>query len=121
MRFFSKKLTKFLEKCLQRVKKVVYYVFNKDFEHPDLISIRRTHMSLSWEKYWEIAEALNKAHPTQDLIHLNDENLLKMIVALPDFDDEPVPPSPKDLEAVLTCWTELDNPEAPEKIPASAL
>lgn len=78
-------------------------------------------MSLSWEKYWEIAEALNAVHPTQDLIHLKDEDLLKMIVALPDFDDEPVPPSSKDLEAVLTCWTELDDPEPQEKIPAAAM
>lgn len=78
-------------------------------------------MSLSWEKYWEIAEALNEAHPTQDLIHLNDEQLLKMIVALPDFDDEPVPPSVKDLEAVLTCWTELDAPEGQEKVPSSVM
>lgn len=78
-------------------------------------------MALSWKKYWEIAEALNEVYPTQDLIHLEDEQLLKMIVGLPDFDDEPVPPSNKDLEAVLTCWTELDNPEPQEKIPASAM
>lgn len=78
-------------------------------------------MSLQWARYWEIAEALNKAYPTQSLIKLTNEKLLKLVVSLPDFDDEPVPPSEKDLEAVLACWTELDAPEPQEKIPASAL
>ena len=78
-------------------------------------------MPLQWERYWEIAEALNKAYPAQSLVGLKNEELLKMIVSLPDFADEPVPPGDRELEAVLTCWTEVGAPEPPEKIPSSAM
>lgn len=77
-------------------------------------------MSLSFEKYWEIAEALNEAHPTQPLLNLEEGKLYEMIKALPDFDDDTAPTS-GDLHSVWVSWTDLAYPEEAEKIPSSIM
>lgn len=77
-------------------------------------------MSLSWDKYWEIAEALSEAYPDQPLLDLEEDELHELIKALPDFDDDKAPTS-GDLHSVWVSWTDIVNPEEPEKIPSSMM
>lgn len=78
-------------------------------------------MSLVWSKYWEIADALSKAYPNQDLANINYAELSKLIIELPEFNDDPIVPGEEILDAVVNCWIDIEYPEEAEKIPSSEL
>lgn len=78
-------------------------------------------MSLKWENYWEIAEALNDAYTDIDLSSLDDDTLLKMITELPGFEDTPAPAGKYDLDAVMTSWINLAYPEESDTVPSTEI
>ena len=61
-------------------------------------------MGLTWTEPGEIAWALSDAHPDTDPLDLNFVALHRMILALPDFDDDPDEASEIKLEAVVVAW-----------------
>ena len=63
-------------------------------------------MGLTWTEPGEIAWALIDAHPDADPLDLNFVDLQRMIVALPDFGDDPDEASETRLEAVVVAWHE---------------
>lgn len=65
-------------------------------------------MGLKWNDYMEIAEALDARHPDANRIGLETKDILKMVRDLPDFEDEPLPPSTDYADAILYAWMSLD-------------
>ena len=63
-------------------------------------------MGLTWTAPGEIAWALIDEHPDTDPLDLNFVDLRHMIVALPDFSDDPEQASELKLEAVVVAWHE---------------
>ena len=61
---------------------------------------------MKWTDSQEIAIALADAHPDVDPRRVNFVDLRNMIVALPDFDDDPKRSGEKILEAVQMAWIE---------------
>jgi len=59
---------------------------------------------VKWTDSQEIAIALADAHPDVDPRRVNFVDLRNMIVALPDFDDDPKRSGEKILEAVQMAW-----------------
>ena len=59
---------------------------------------------MKWTDSQEIAIALADAHPDVDPRRVNFVDLRNMIVALPDFDDDPKRSGEKILEAVQMAW-----------------
>lgn len=48
-------------------------------------------MSLQWKDYVEIADELNELYPDKALTDMKDEELISLVRALPDFEDESDP------------------------------
>ena len=63
-------------------------------------------MALTWTVPDEIAWALIDRHPDMDPLDLNFVDLHRMILALPEFDDDPNEASETKLEAVVVAWHE---------------
>jgi len=63
-------------------------------------------MGLTWDDPGEIAWALIDAHPGADPLDLNFVDLHRMIVALPEFGDDPDAAGETRLEAVVVAWHE---------------
>lgn len=61
-------------------------------------------MALTWSVPDEIAWALIDRHPDTDPLDLNFVDLHRMILALPEFDDDPNEASETKLEAVVVAW-----------------
>ena len=61
---------------------------------------------MKWTDSLQIAIALADAHPDVDPRRVNFVDLRNMIVALPDFDDDPKRSGEKILEAVQMAWIE---------------
>lgn len=61
-------------------------------------------MGLHWTDAREIGEALYDADPDLDPLTLSFVKLHDMIVALPDFDDDPEASNEPILEAILQVW-----------------
>jgi FeS assembly protein IscX len=61
-------------------------------------------VGLTWNDPGEIAWALIAAYPEADPLDLNFVDLHRMIVALPEFDDDPEEASEAGLEAVVLAW-----------------
>ena len=61
---------------------------------------------MKWTDSQEIAIALADAHPDVDPRRVNFVDLRNMIVALPEFDDDPKRSGEKILEAVQMAWIE---------------
>ena len=59
---------------------------------------------MKWTDSQEIAIALADAHPDVDPRRVNFVDLRNMIVALPDFDDDPKRSGEKILEAIQAAW-----------------
>ena len=59
---------------------------------------------MKWTDSQEIAIALADAHPDVDPRRVNFVDLRNMIVALPDFDDDPKRSGEKILEAIQMAW-----------------
>lgn len=64
-------------------------------------------MHLSWDQQDGIAKALLRAYPEQDRLALGHEDLRRLIVALPDFQDNPHPPGEAWLSKILWTWMRL--------------
>lgn len=63
-------------------------------------------MALKWTDVLDIAIELNDAHPDVDPRYVNFVNLRNWVVALPDFDDDPLRGGEKVLEAIQAAWIE---------------
>ncbi len=63
-------------------------------------------MKLTWKDSEEIAWALIDRHPDQDPLRLSFPKLHAMIIALPDFGDDPSKSNEAILEAIQMAWYE---------------
>ncbi|MDT3721770.1 Fe-S cluster assembly protein IscX [Pseudomonas oryzihabitans] len=63
-------------------------------------------MALKWTDVLDIAIELNDAHPDVDPRYVNFVNLRNWVVALQDFDDDPLRGGEKVLEAIQAAWIE---------------
>ncbi len=63
-------------------------------------------MSLRWTDVLDIAIELDEAHPDVDPLKVNFVDLRNMVIALPDFDDDPEKTGEKILEAIQMHWIE---------------
>jgi FeS assembly protein IscX len=61
---------------------------------------------MKWIDSREIAIALADAHPDMDPARVNFVDLREMVLALPDFDDDPKRSGEKILEAIQSAWME---------------
>ena len=59
---------------------------------------------MKWTDSLEIAIALADAHPDVDPRRVNFVDLRNMVVALPEFDDDPKRSGEKILEAIQMAW-----------------
>jgi FeS assembly protein IscX len=66
-------------------------------------------MRLSWSHQADVAAALLEAYPETDRLALNHDRLLKLILALPGFDDLPSPPRAACLDHILWTWMRLSD------------
>ncbi len=63
-------------------------------------------MGLRWTDVLDIAIELDEAHPDVDPLKANFVDLRNMVIALPDFDDDPDKTGEKILEAIQMHWIE---------------
>lgn len=61
-------------------------------------------MRLRWSDTFDIAIALEEAHPDADVVNLRFTDLWTWIKDLPDFDDDPQKSNEKILEAIQMAW-----------------
>ena len=59
---------------------------------------------MKWTEVTEIAIQLSDAHPEVDPTRLNFVDLMKWVVALPEFNDDPKHCGEKVLEAIQQAW-----------------
>lgn len=59
---------------------------------------------MKWTEVGEIAIQLSEANPDVDPTKLNFVDLMKWVVALPEFDDDPKHCGEKILEAIQQAW-----------------
>lgn len=67
-------------------------------------------MSLYWDGTYAIVLALIEQHPNADVESIGIEQLFQMVIALPDFADEPEMANTRLLEAILWEWYEEVHP-----------
>lgn len=61
-------------------------------------------MGLKWTDTQDIAIELDQAHPDVDPLRVNFVDLMKWVMALPDFDDVEERCGEKILEAIQMAW-----------------
>ncbi len=61
---------------------------------------------MKWTDIGDIAIALAEAHPQADPGHVNFVDLMRWVIALPGFDDDPKHCGEKILEAIQSAWIE---------------
>ena len=61
---------------------------------------------MKWSDIYDIAAALEDAHPEQDNVNLRFTDLHGWVCALPEFDDIPDGSNEKILEAIQMAWIE---------------
>lgn len=66
---------------------------------------------LDWDSSYEIVRALIETYPDVDIENIGLDALCQMIVALPDFADEPSLVNDGILQAILREWYEESNSE----------
>lgn len=59
---------------------------------------------MKWKDVYDIAIALEDAHPDKDNVNLRFTDLHAWILALEDFDDSPEASNEKILEAIQLAW-----------------
>jgi len=59
---------------------------------------------MKWTDVQEIAMALEEAHPGSDPTRINFVDLMRRVIALPSFDDDPQRCGERILEAVQQAW-----------------
>ena len=55
--------------------------------------------------------SLNEAYPEQPLLDLGDDELLKMVTSLPDFEDAATPADERALPAIWNRWVSVAYPD----------
>ncbi len=65
---------------------------------------------LYWDAIYEIALALNEAHPNETLETLSLGELFQWVIALPGFADDPELANDEILAAIYQEWFEEINP-----------
>lgn len=66
-------------------------------------------MTMDWDNYLEVAQALDKRYPDADRMNLSAEELVPMITALSDFTGETTPPDDEAVNDILMAWINLDG------------
>jgi FeS assembly protein IscX len=61
-------------------------------------------MALRWEDAEDIAAALAAAHPDIDPLTVRFTDLRQWVIALPDFEDDPMASSEGKLERIQMAW-----------------
>ena len=61
---------------------------------------------MKWTDTLDIAIELVEAHPDVDPTRINFVDLMKWVMALPDFDDDPKRCGERILEAIQAAWIE---------------
>ncbi|GAA5159841.1 Fe-S cluster assembly protein IscX [Viridibacterium curvum] len=61
---------------------------------------------MKWTDTQDIAIELAEAHPDVDPTRVNFVDLMKWVMALPDFDDDPKRCGERILEAIQAAWIE---------------
>lgn len=61
---------------------------------------------MKWTDVQTIAEELVETHPEVDPERVNFVELMKWVLALPDFDDDPAHCGERVLEAIQAAWIE---------------
>ena len=61
---------------------------------------------MKWTEVQEIAIQLSEAHPDVDPLKLNFVDLMKWVIALPEFNDDPKHCGERVLEAIQAAWIE---------------
>jgi FeS assembly protein IscX len=61
---------------------------------------------MKWSDIYDIAAALEDAHPHKDNVNLRYTDLHQWICALPGFSDRPADSNEKILEAIQMAWIE---------------
>ncbi len=59
---------------------------------------------MKWTDVQEIAIELADTHPDHDPLRINFVDLMNLVMALPDFDDEPGRCGERILEAIQQAW-----------------
>lgn len=59
---------------------------------------------MKWTDVRDIAIALSEQHPDADPLRVNFVDLMRWVVALPGFDDDPKHCGEKILEAIQATW-----------------
>lgn len=61
---------------------------------------------MKWTDVQEIAIQLSEAHPDVDPLKINFVDLMKWVIALPEFQDDPRHCGERVLEAIQASWIE---------------
>lgn len=61
---------------------------------------------MKWTEVQEIAIQLSDAHPDADPTRVNFVDLMRWVMALPEFDDDPKHCGERVLEAIQAAWIE---------------
>lgn len=63
-------------------------------------------IKLTWDKAEDIGIELYEANPEMDPLQVRFTDLHKMVIALPDFADDPMKSNEAKLEAIQMAWYE---------------
>lgn len=66
-------------------------------------------MTLSWENYGAVADALDAKYPNEDLINIEGSRLIELVNTLEDFEDESTPKDKELVKAVHYAWIGLNE------------
>lgn len=77
-------------------------------------------MTLKWENYGDIADALEASYPEEDLVNIDRSRLLDLVHKLPEFDDAAEPQDKELIDAVLYAWIGAGSPPDEERAPSWA-
>jgi len=61
-------------------------------------------MALTWEDAEDVAAELAEAHPEVDPLTVRFTDLRQWVIALPDFEDDPMASSEGKLERIQMAW-----------------
>ena len=66
-------------------------------------------MTLNWENYGALADALDAKYPSEDLINIEDKRLVELVNTLDDFEDDAFPENKELIKAVHYAWLVLSE------------
>ena len=67
---------------------------------------------LKWAQIRQLAQALVHYYPDVERLNCTPEDVRQLVVALPEFQDTPEPPSIDTLNSILWQWMRLADEEA---------